>query len=50
MLTITALAGAGFSQSPRLVGLARLFHRANIVTGIGWLTALSAQGSRARLR
>jgi hypothetical protein len=43
MLATTALAGAGFGQSPRLVNLAGLFQRASIVTGFGWLTALSAQ-------
>src|SRR5208282_1893452 len=43
MLATMALAGAGFNQSPRLVNLAGLFQRASIVTGLGWLTALSAQ-------
>ena len=43
MLVTTALAGAGFGQAPRLVNLAGLFQRASIVTGFGWLTALSAQ-------
>jgi hypothetical protein len=43
MLATTVLAGAGFDQSPRLVNLAGLFQRASIVTGFGWLTALSAQ-------
>jgi hypothetical protein len=43
MLATTALAGAGFSQSPRLVDHAGLFQRASIITGLGWLTALSAQ-------
>ena len=43
MLATTALAGAGFNQSPRLVNLAGLFQRASIVTGFSWLTALSAQ-------
>jgi Protein of unknown function (DUF998) len=38
-----ALAGAGFNQSPRLVNLAGLCQRASIVTGLGWLTALSAR-------
>ena len=38
-----ALAGAAFNQSPRLVNLAGLFQRASIVTGFGWLTALSAR-------
>ena len=43
MLATMALAGAGFNQSPRLVNLAGLFQRASIVTGFGWLTAVSAQ-------
>jgi hypothetical protein len=43
MLATTVLAGAGFGQAPRLVNLAGLFQRASIVTGFGWLTALSAQ-------
>jgi hypothetical protein len=43
MLATTALAGAGFGQAPRLVNLAGSFQRASIVTGFGWLTALSAQ-------
>ena len=43
MLATTALASAGFNQSHRLVHLAGLFQRASIVTGFGWLTALSAQ-------
>jgi hypothetical protein len=43
MLATTALAGAGFSQSPRLVNLAGLLQRASIVTGFGWLTVLSVR-------
>ena len=43
MLTTMVLAGAGFNQSPRLVNLAGLFQRASIVTGFGWLAALSAR-------
>jgi hypothetical protein len=43
MLATTAMASAGFSQSPRLVNLAGLFQRASIVTGCGWLTAMSAR-------
>jgi hypothetical protein len=43
MLATMALAGAGFSQSPRLVNLAGLLQRASIVTGFGWLTVLSAR-------
>src|SRR5580658_8307996 len=46
MLGTMALAGAGFNQSPRLVNLAGLFQRASIVTGLGWVTALSAQALR----
>jgi hypothetical protein len=47
MLATTALASAGFGQSPRLVNLAGLFQRASIMTGFGWLTALSAQALTA---
>jgi hypothetical protein len=43
MLATTALFGAGFNQSPRLVNHAGLFQRASIITGLGWLAALSAQ-------
>jgi hypothetical protein len=43
MLATTAMASAGFNQSPRLVNLAGLFQRASIVTGCGWLTVLSAR-------
>jgi hypothetical protein len=43
MLATTVLAGAGFSQSPRLVNRAGLFQRASIVTGLGWLAAVSAR-------
>jgi hypothetical protein len=46
ILTTTALAGAGFGQSPRLNGLGGLFQRASIITGFAWLTALSAQALR----
>lgn len=46
MLATTALFGAGFNQSPRLVNLAGLFQRASIVTGFGWLTVLSARALR----
>jgi Protein of unknown function (DUF998) len=38
-----ALAGAGFSQSPRLLRLGGLFQRASIVTGLAWLTTLSTR-------
>jgi len=41
-----ALAGAGFSQSPRLINLGGLFQRASIIAGFAWLTALSAQALR----
>jgi hypothetical protein len=43
MLATAAMAGAGFNQSPRLVDRAGLFQRASILTGFGWLTALSAR-------
>ena len=38
-----ALAGAGFSQSSPLGGYGGLFHRASIITGFAWLTAVSAR-------
>jgi hypothetical protein len=43
MLASTLLAGAGFGQSPRFVSRGGLFQRASIITGFGWLTALSAR-------
>ena len=43
MLTTMALAGAGFGQSPRFVDLGGLLQRTSIITGFGWLTAVSAQ-------
>jgi hypothetical protein len=46
MLTTTALAGADFGQSPRLINLGGLFQRASIITGFAWLTALSARALR----
>jgi hypothetical protein len=42
-LAAIALAGAGFSQSPRLVNLGGLFQRVSIITGFAWVTALSAR-------
>ncbi|HMH91063.1 MAG TPA: DUF998 domain-containing protein [Streptosporangiaceae bacterium] len=46
MLTSMALAAGGFSQSPRLVRLGGLFQRVSIITGFGWLSALSARALR----
>jgi hypothetical protein len=46
MVATTALAGAGFGQSARLVNLGGLFQRASIVTGFAWLTALSTRALR----
>ncbi len=46
MLATMVLAGAGFGQSPRLVHLGGLFQRASIITGFGWLTAVSARALR----
>jgi hypothetical protein len=46
MLATMGLAGAGFNQAPRLVNFAGLLQRAAIVTGFGWLTALSARSLR----
>jgi Protein of unknown function (DUF998) len=43
MLATTALAGAGFGQSPRLTHLGGLFQRIAIITGFAWLTTLSAR-------
>jgi hypothetical protein len=45
-LAAMALAGAGFSQSPRLVNLGGLFQRVSIITGFAWVTALSARALR----
>jgi hypothetical protein len=44
-----ALAGAGFSQSPRLADYGGLFQRASILTGFAWLTAVSARALRRTL-
>jgi hypothetical protein len=49
MFAAAVLAGAGFSQSPRLVNLAGLIQRASIVTGFGWLTALSARALKRQI-
>jgi hypothetical membrane protein len=49
MFAAAALAGAGLGQSPRLVNLAGLFQRASIVTGFGWLTALSARALKRQM-
>jgi Protein of unknown function (DUF998) len=38
-----ALAGSGFSQSDRLAPYGGLLQRASIITGFGWLTAVSAR-------
>ncbi len=43
MLATMALAAAGFGQSPRLASLGGLFQRVSIITGVAWLTALSAR-------
>src|ERR1700722_15782093 len=43
MLAAAVTAGSGFSQSPRLVGVAGLFQRISIVTGFAWLTALAGR-------
>jgi hypothetical protein len=52
MLASMLLAGASFGQSPRFVSRGGLFQRVSIITGFGWLTALSARalGTRARDR
>lgn len=46
MLASTVLAGAGFGQSPRFVSRGGLFQRVSIITGFGWLTAMSARALR----
>jgi hypothetical protein len=38
-----ALAGAGFGQSTRWADRAGLLQRVSIITGFGWLAALSAR-------
>lgn len=43
VLVTMGLAGAGFNQAPRLVNVAGLLQRAAIVTGFGWLTAVSTR-------
>jgi hypothetical protein len=43
MLAGMVLAGAGFGQSPRFVSRGGLFQRVSIITGFGWLTAVSAR-------
>jgi Protein of unknown function (DUF998) len=50
MLGTMGLAGAGFNQAPRLVNFAGLLQRVAIVTGFGWLTALSARALRCSQR
>jgi hypothetical protein len=40
VLATMGLAGAGFTQAPRLVNFAGLLQRMAIVTGFAWLTAL----------
>jgi hypothetical protein len=46
MVATTGLFGAGFSQKEGLVGVAGLFQRIAIVTGLGFLTALSVRAFR----
>jgi hypothetical protein len=46
MLTATVLANLGFGQSPRFVSLGGLFQRASIITGLAWVTAVSARTLR----
>jgi Protein of unknown function (DUF998) len=46
ILATMGLAGAGFNQARTLVNYAGLLQRAAIVTGFGWLTALSARALR----
>jgi Protein of unknown function (DUF998) len=46
MLASLVLAGVGFGQSPRFVSRGGLFQRVSIITGFGWLAALSARALR----
>ncbi|HEY2507979.1 MAG TPA: DUF998 domain-containing protein [Streptosporangiaceae bacterium] len=46
MVAAMALAGAGFGQAPRLVGLGGLFQRISIIAGFSWLTAVAARALR----
>ena len=46
MVATTGLFGAGFSQKEGLVGVAGLFQRIAIVTGFGFLAALSLRAFR----
>jgi hypothetical protein len=46
MLTTAVLSGAGFGQSPGLVPVAGLLQRISIITGLTWLTTLSARVPR----
>ncbi len=48
MLTSMALAGAGFGQSTRWADRAGLLQRVSIITGFGWLAALSARALTGR--
>jgi len=44
-----APAGAGFSQSSRPDGYGGLFRRASSITGLAWLTAVSARALQRTL-
>jgi hypothetical protein len=46
MLTTVGLAGAAFSQAPRLVANGGLYQRASVTIGFTWLTALALQARR----
>ncbi|HEX5288565.1 MAG TPA: DUF998 domain-containing protein [Streptosporangiaceae bacterium] len=46
VLATTGAAGAGFGQSPRLVGVGGLFQRISIMIGFTWLTALAGRSLR----
>jgi Protein of unknown function (DUF998) len=50
MLTSIGLAGAGFGQASGLVDHAGLLQRTAIITGLGWLTALSGSAFHSSLR
>ncbi|HEY6481074.1 MAG TPA: DUF998 domain-containing protein [Streptosporangiaceae bacterium] len=46
VVATTGAFGAGFGQSPRLVGVAGLIQRISITIGFGWLTALAGRSLR----
>ena len=49
MLATTVAAGAGFGQSPQVVGVAGLFQRISIVSGFSWVSIACARALRQRI-